>query len=34
MIYAPVFLIIKSDNKAECVFAIDANEVIVAGVLL
>ena len=34
MISTLVLLISKSDNKAECVVAIDANEVIVVGVLL
>jgi hypothetical protein len=34
MISALVLLISKSDNKAECIVAIDANEVIVVGVLL
>jgi len=34
MISAQVFLILKSDNKAECVATSDANEVIGVGVLL
>jgi hypothetical protein len=34
MIFALVFLILKSDKKAECVVAIDANEIVVVGVLL
>jgi hypothetical protein len=34
MISALVLLISKSDNKAECIVAIDANEVIVVEVLL
>ena len=34
MIFALVLLISKSDNKAEFVVAIDANEVIAVGVLL
>ena len=29
MIFALVFLILKSDNKAECVIAIVANEIVV-----
>ena len=29
-----VSLILKSDNKAECVVAIDTNEIVVVGVLL
>ena len=34
MISALVLLISKSENKEGCVVAIDANEVIAAGVLL
>ena len=34
MISALVLLISKSDNKAECVVAIEANEVVAVGVLL
>ena len=34
MIFALVLLILKSDNKAECVVAIDANEIVVVEVLL
>jgi hydrogenase maturation factor len=34
MISALVLLIFKSDNKAKFVVAIDANDVIVVGVLL
>ena len=34
VIFALVFLILKSDNKTECVVAIDANEIVVVGVLL
>jgi hypothetical protein len=34
MIIALVLLNYKSDNKAECVVAINANEVIAVGVLL
>jgi hypothetical protein len=34
MVSALVLLISKSDNKAECVVAFDANEVIDVGVLL
>jgi hypothetical protein len=34
MISALVLLIPKSDNKAECVVAIDANKIDVVGVLL
>ncbi len=34
MISALVLLISKTDNRAECVVAIDANEVIAVGVLL
>ena len=34
MISALVILIPKSDNKAECVVAIDANKIDVVGVLL
>ena len=33
MIYTLVLLISKSDNMAECVVAINANEVIAVGVL-
>ena len=34
MIFALVLQILKSDNKAECVVAIIANEIVVAEVLL
>jgi hypothetical protein len=34
IISALILLISKSDNKAECVAPIDANEVIAVGVLL
>jgi multisubunit Na+/H+ antiporter MnhF subunit len=34
MISALVFLILKSNNKAERIVAIDANEIVVVGVLL
>ncbi len=34
MIPALVFLILKSDNKAECVVAIVAKEIVVVEVLL
>ena len=34
MISAIVFLVLKSDNKAGCVVAIDANEIVVVRVLL
>ncbi len=34
MIFALVFLIRKSDNKAERIVAIDANEIVVAELLL
>jgi len=34
MISALVLLILKSENKAECVVAIDANKVVIIGVLL
>ena len=34
MIFALVLLISKSDNKAECIVALDATEVIYVGVLL
>jgi hypothetical protein len=34
MISVLVFLNLKPDDKAECVVAIDANEIVVVGVLL
>jgi hypothetical protein len=34
MISALVIMILKSDNKAECIAAIDANEIVVVELLL